>query len=224
MKALLSCFVTLAFSGLAMAQAAPPVGPPGTVGPTSSLQAQLQQLDSNARKTQEDLERVRVEKWKTDGQTKGQMRDNIAALEKNLGSAVPDLIQKVQANPTSVGAAIKLYRNINVVYDVLASVAESAGAFGPKDDYQALANDLNSLDNIRRDVGNRVEQLASAQDAAYTQLLNQVRAERAAAAAAAAPPKKTIVDDTEPPKKTAKAKKKKKAPSTPATSTASPPQ
>jgi len=179
---------------------------PTTAGPSSTgLQPQLQQMDATSRRIQADLERIRVDKWKADGSVKDQNRDNINSIEKNLGYALPALMQQVQSNPTSVGAAIKLYRNINVVYDVLASVTESTGAFGAKEDYQALASDVSDFDNIRRNIGDEVEQLASAQDAAYSRLVHEERVREAAAQAA--PPKKVIVDDSEPTKKTAKKKK-----------------
>jgi hypothetical protein len=205
MKALLS-FVTLAlFSGMAVAQVTPQGGNAGVVGPTGILPAQLSELDGVSRRIQADLESVRVDKWKTDKSTKQQARDNIESIEKNLGYALPTLIQDVQKDPASVGAAVKLYRNINVVYDVLLSVTESTGAFGAKDDYQPLEQDLTNLDNVRRDIGNRVEELAAAIDTAYTRMLNEARAKRAEVP----PPKTTIIDDTEPvKKKSSKAKKK----------------
>jgi hypothetical protein len=184
--------------------------------------APLGQLDQTARQTVLDLSRVRVEKWKTDGNIKDQARDNIASLQKNLSAALPTLMQQVQANPNSVSAAVKLYRNLNVVYDVLASVTESTGAFGSKEDYQALATDVGGLDTLRRNIADQLEQLATSQDAAVVQLQNQVRAQQQAAAAAATAPKKVIVDDTEPAKTP---KKKKKTPAaTPATAPSATPK
>ena len=207
MKALVyGCVRLLLFTGLALAQAAAQGGNAGVVGPAGILPAQLSELDGVSRRIQADLQGVRVDKWKTDKSTKAQARDNIESIEKNLGYALPTLITDVQKNPASVGAAVKLYRNVNVVYDVLLSVTESTGAFGSKDDYQPLEQDVASLDNVRRNLGDRVEQLAAAIDTAYTRMLNEVRAQRAAEA----PPKKTIIDDTEPvKKKSSKATKKK---------------
>ena len=195
-------------ASIAAAQTAQPV-PVSTTGVTASLP----QLDQTARQTALDLGKLRVEKWKTDNNTKEQTRDNAASLEKNLTSALPGLMQQVQANPASVGAAVKLYRNLNVVYDVLASVTESTGAFGSKEDYQALATDTGNLDNLRRNIADSLEQMASAQDASYAQLVNQAKTQQQATAAE--PPKKVIVDDTAPAKPSAKKKK-------PATSAATP--
>lgn len=160
-----------------------------------------------ARQTVLDLSRVRIEKWKADGNVKDQARGNVDSLQKNLTAALPALMQQVQSNPASVGATVKLYRNLNVVYDVLASIAESTGAFGGKEEYQALANDVANLDTLRRNIADKLEQMASTQDSAYAQLQNQVRAQQQAAAAASTPLKKVIVDENEPPKKPAKKKK-----------------
>jgi ABC-type transporter Mla subunit MlaD len=165
-----------------------------------------------------DLGRVRVDKWKTEGNVKDQTRGNIESLQKNLTAALPGLMEQVQTNPSHVGAVVKLYRNLNVVYDVLSSVAESTGAFGAKDDYQALATDVANLDTVRRNIADQLEQMASAQDAAYAQLVNQARAQQQAAATAA-PPTKVIVDDEAPVKKTTAKKKKKPAPSAAAAET-----
>jgi hypothetical protein len=205
-------FLAIVFCcGLAFAQVPRPTGsiPPNPARASENLAQPLAQLDQASRQTVMDLGRVRVEKWKTDGSVKDQARGNIESLQKNLTSALPALMEQVQTNPSHVGAVVKLYRNLNVVYDVLSSVAESTGAFGSKDDYQALATDVGNLDTVRRNIADQLEQMASAQDAAYAQMVNQARAQQRAAAEAATPPKKVIVDDEAPVKK-ATAKKKKK--------------
>jgi len=220
-----SQFFALIFcTGIAVAQIASPTNsiPPTQLAPNNNLVQPLAQLDQTARQTVLDLGRVHVDKWKTENNVKQQSHDNIASLQKNLSSALPALMQQVQTNPNSVGAVVKLYRNLNVVYDVLASVAESTGAFGAKDDYQALATDVANLDTVRRNIADTLEQMASAQDAAYTQLLNQAHAQQQSAAAA--PPKKVIVDDAETPKKTTTPKKKKPASSAAAPAAGNTPQ
>lgn len=218
-----TCFFFLTIflcSALGFGQIASPAAsvPATQIPPGNNLAQPLSQLEQTARQTVSDLGRTRVDKWKTEGSVRDQARDNVDSLEKNLSEALPSLIQHVQSNPASVGAVVKLYRNLNVVYDVLASVAESTGAFGSKDDYQALATDVANLDTVRRNIADQLEQMSSAQDAAYARLQNQVRTQQAAAAAGT-PPKTVIVDDNAPAKKTAKKKKK-----TTSTTTASTPQ
>jgi hypothetical protein len=193
--------------------------PTGNAASVSSPVLQsFAQLDQTARQTVVDLRRVRVDKWKADSNSKEQGRTNVESLQKNLSAALPSLMQQVQSNPESLAPALKLYRNLNVVYDVLASVTESTGAFGSKDDYQALASDTSNVDQVRRNIADQLEQMAAAKDSAYAQLAAQLRAQQQQAAAEATPPKKVIVDDNEPPKKPAK--KKKSSEKKPAAATA----
>jgi hypothetical protein len=177
--------------------------PPPTVA--TSL-PQLQQVIAN---TRVDLAELRVDKWKTDSGAKEQARRNIEALERNMTSALPEMIAAVQANPASLAASFRLYRNLNVLSDVLVSVAESAGAFGSKDEYRGLAADVQNLNAVRRGIAEQVEALATTKDAQLARLEAQVRR---SAAAAVAPPKKVIVDDTEPAKKPPKKKPAPKKP------------
>jgi hypothetical protein len=204
------------------AQVAAPGGAPASSQPAPtnqsspmpySLSQSLGQLDQVAQSSMQNLGRLRVDKWKTDTRYKDQARNNVESLQKNLSAALPSLVQQVKANPGSLAAAVRLYRNLNAVYDVMASVTETAGAFGSKDDYNALATDTANLDNIRRSLADQLEQLAAGQDAQVARLSAQVQqAQAAAAAAAAAPPKRVIVDDTAPAKKPGS----KKKPATPA--------
>jgi len=153
-----------------------------------------------------NLGRVRVDKWKTDDRFKNQAKANSESLQRNLTAAMPTLIQAVRTNPNSIAAAVKLYRNLNAVYDVLESFSESTGAFGSKDDYNALARDTANLDNIRRSLADQLEQMATAHDAQIARLNAQIQAQQQQAAAA--PPKRVIVDDNAPAKKSTTTKKK----------------
>jgi hypothetical protein len=159
--------------------------------------------------TRVDLARLRVDKWKADAASRRQAEANAESVQRNLASALPGIVQQVRANPGSVGAAFKLYRNLNALYDVMSSLTELVGAFGSKEEYQALSDDTTNLDTLRRSLADRVETMATSRDNEVAQL--QARARQASAAAAAAPPKKIVVDDNEPVKKSTKkpaAKKK----------------
>ena len=178
---------------------------PTSFGTSQSLD-QLLQVSQN---TVMNLGRVRVDKWKTDDRFKDQAKANAESLQRNLTAALPTLIQGVRANPNSMAASVKLYRNLNAVYDVLESFSESTGAFGSKDDYNALARDTANLDNIRRNIADQVEQMATAQDAQLARLNQQIQAQQQQAAAA--PPKRVVVDDNAPAKKSSTSAKKKTA-------------
>lgn len=128
------------------------------------------------------------------------------------------MIAEVRSSPEDLAATFKLYRNLDALYSVLGGVVESAGAFGPKDDFQSLSNDLNSLESARKQFAERMNTLAASKEQEIVRLRADLKA--AQAAIPAAPPKKVIVDDTQPEKKPAPKRrsvtKKKPASTTPA--------
>ena len=189
--------------------------PPVAYQSVNELNNILGQLHQTSQNLQADLSHTRIERWKTDSGTKRQTVANVDSIQRNLQSALPEIVSQLNNTPEDMGASFKLYRNIDALYDVLGSVAESAGAFGSKDEYQSLSNDLGSLENLRRSLGERIQNLASSKETELARLRNTVKEMQAAPPA---PPKKVVVDDTEPPAK--KAVRKKKPPTT---TTANPP-
>ena len=192
-------------------------GHPPTAGSVSmvSVLPDLNRLQAAASQATLDLGHLRIDKWKTDGGSKRQAQANADSVQRNLTSALPALIEAVRTAPQDLTAEFKLYRNLNALYDVLISLTEATGAFGPRSDYQALGQQLETIDSVRRNLGDALEQLTSSTQSELFQLRSQVRTYQKAAAAAV-PPKKVVVDDTEPAKKTVH---KKKKPATPASST-----
>lgn len=187
------------------ATATVPSQPSAAAATTDNVLLQLEQAAGNLRV---DLAHLRVDKWKTDSRSKQQAQDNAQSLDRNLQLALPGIIQQVEAAPTSLAARFKLYRNVNALYDVLSGLTESAGAFGPKEDFASLQNDASAFDTLRRQMGDRLESLAAQKDEQISRMAAQARVE----AAPAEPPKKIVIDDTAPEKKTAvKPKAKKKA-------------
>jgi hypothetical protein len=186
---------------------------------TVSVSADLDRLQATASRATLDLGHLRIDKWKADGESKRQAQANADSVQRNLTSALPGLIDAVRSAPQDLSAEFKLYRNLNALYDVFISLTESAGAFGPKSDYEALTQQLETIDSVRRNLGDAVEHLTSSTQSELTQLRAKVRTYQQAAAAA--PPKKVVVDDTEPPKKTVHKKKKPAASSSGSPSDAS---
>jgi hypothetical protein len=142
----------------------------------------------------------------------------VDSVKRNLESALPEIMTQLRNSPEDLGASFKLYRNLDALYDVLGSVAESAGAFGSKDEFQTLSNDLNSFERSRRAFADRMENLSNAKEAELAQLRTQVKTLQAAATPPPAP-KKIIVDDNAPPKPAPK--KKKLVPKPPSASNSS---
>jgi hypothetical protein len=179
----------------------------------------LAQLEQAAQDTHAALGKMRVDKWKTDSSVKKQYQGNVESLQRNLSAALPELTGRVRQAPQDSNANFKLYRNVNTLYDVLANVVETAGAFGPKDQYEALAQQVGMLDQIRRTLGDRLDQLTSSKESELGRLHSQMAA--ISQAQAAAPPKKIVVDDNEP-AKPKKPKAKKPTATKPATAAGTP--
>ncbi len=201
---------------------APSVG--STSGSTSmtSVLPDLDRLQAAASQANLDLSHMRIDKWKVDADSKRQAQANADSVQRNLTSALPGMISAVRSAPQDLSAEFKLYRNLNALYDVFASLTEVTGAFGPKNDFQALAQQLETIDSVRRNLGDALERLTSSTQSELDQLRTQVRTYQRAAAAAP-PAKKVVVDDNQPTKKTVH-KKKPPAPSSGSPSQSSDPK
>jgi hypothetical protein len=119
------------------------------------------------------------------------------------------LLQQIQSSPASLIANFRLYRNLNALYDTFSSLVESAGAFGAREQYDALADDVSQLDHLRHQMAERVDLLAGTDDAELARL----RAKVASLASAPKPVTRVVVNDDPP-----KAKKKSKVSPPPAQS------
>ena len=203
-----------------VASAASPQGEPVSYTSVTQVNGLLAQLEATSKSTQDDLTRLRIEHWKTDNSSKRQALGNVESIQRNLQNALPEMIGQLRNSPEDLPATFKLYRNLDALYDVLGSVVESAGAFGPKDDFQGLANDLTSFEGTRKQIAERLENLAALKEQEIVRLRTELKT--AQAAVPAPPPKKIIVDDTEPVKKPV-VKKKRPVAKKPATNRVPPP-
>jgi hypothetical protein len=191
---------------------------PAPQGPVSyssvnQLNGMLSQLEQASQATQLDLAKLRIEKWKVDSESKRQTQGNVESVQRNLQAALPEMITELRASPENLAATFKLYRNLDALYNVFGSVAESTGAFGSKDEFQALENDLSAFEKARRVFADRMESLAGAKEAEVARL--RVALQSAQASISAEPPKKVVVDDDAPPKRPAKKKSAAKPAPTP---------
>jgi hypothetical protein len=187
---------------------------PAAQGPVSYSSANqinvlLSQLEEASQAAQLDLAKMRVERWKTDAGSKRQAEGNSESIQRNLKTALPEIIAELKASPESLTSTFKLYRNLDALYDVFESVAEAAGAFGSKDEFQSLENDVSAFEKARRSVADRMETLAGAKEVEVTRL--RAALQNAQANTPSQPPKKIVVDDAAPVKKTVKKKAAAKA-------------
>jgi hypothetical protein len=174
--------------------------PPVSYSSVSEVNSLLSQLEQTSQSMQRDVSGLRIDKWKTDANTKRGSQADVASIQRNLQTALPEIIASLRNSPESLPSTFKLYRNLDALYDVFVSLAESTGAFGLRDEYQGLRNDVNSLETSRRMFADRVATLADSKEGELTKLRTDLQAARATEKVAA-PPKKTVVDDTEPPPK-----------------------
>jgi BMFP domain-containing protein YqiC len=208
---LVSCYVaTLAQAPAASSVSAPSPAvqqqPIGSYSVTPVL-SELDRLQAVSSAMNGAISQLKIEKWKADGNSKRQAESNAESIRRNLTSALPGMISSVRSAPQDLGAEFKLYRNVNALYDVVSSLTESTGAFGAKSDYEALAQQLDSLDSVRRNLGDSLEQLTASTQSQLEELRTQVKTLQAQATAT--PPKKVVVDDNESPSKTTSTSKKK---------------
>jgi hypothetical protein len=197
-----------------VASVASPQGAAVSYASVSQLNGLLAQLEATSKATQADLAKLRIERWKTDGSSKKRSLGDVDSVQRNLQNALPEMIAQLRNVPEDLPATFKLYRNLDALYDVLGSVVESTGAFGSKDDLQALSNDLNSFEATRKQMAERMQNLTASKEQEILRLRTDLKV--AQAAIPAPPPKVTVVDDNAPAKKPA-AKKKPvaKKPATP---------
>jgi hypothetical protein len=209
MKLISASITLLLLVGVMMAQA--PIAQPSSrtpqpLGGVAMAQSPLllSEIEQASRNANQDIARVRIDKWKTDGSTKQQAQARAQSIQRNIANALPVLLSEARQNPDAIAVNFKLYRNVKVLYDEFATLSEYAGAFGAKDDYRLLGTDAQNLDTLSRSLADRVETLATQMDTQLTQL--RAQAAQARSTAASAGPKKIIVDDNAPVKKTTKKK------------------
>jgi hypothetical protein len=169
--------------------------------PAVDLPSLLNRIDQAAQASAVQIASLRIEKWKADGGYKHQAQANADSLQRNMTAALPTLTSAARNAPQSLEANFKLYRNLNALTDVMRSLAESAGAFGPKQEYQQLAESATTFDDARRDLGDYFEILTASKEAELTRLKS------AAPPPPTVRPKKVIVDND--PDPVPKPKKKK---------------
>jgi hypothetical protein len=210
MRSALDCLIVCLLASSAFGQApmqAPSAGTTNNIDPTLLVT----RIEQEANGLDGDVSKLRIDKWKTDSNSKQQASDDARSIERNITSALPELVTAVRTNPQSLAANFKLYRNVNALYDVLSRLAESTGAFGKREEYEMIGPHVAALDDARRSFGEYLQQLSTEADARLA------AAAHATAQAAAQPPRKVIVDDADAEAAPKPVKKKRAAPKKPAT-------
>src|SRR5258708_3156677 len=207
MKSVLAVTVLLlgAASGSAQSPRNPAPQRAQAATPAANLNATLAQIQQAVQSANADIGRLRIDKWKTDGDQKQQLRQVADSLQRNITNAMPGLISDVQTSSGNVSTTFKLYHNLNVLYEFLSSLADAAGSLGKKEEYEPLANDAAAFDTARQGLSTYIEQTALKLESVRT----PPPATSSPQPAAPPPAKKIIIDDAHPPKHPVKPSKKK---------------
>jgi hypothetical protein len=88
----------------------------------SELNQIIANLQSASQTTQQDLSHLRIEKWKTDGNTKKQTQSDAESIMRNLQNALPGILADLKNSPENLALTFKTYRNLDALYDVMNSV------------------------------------------------------------------------------------------------------
>jgi hypothetical protein len=187
-------------------------GVPVSYASVTQLNTLLAQLETSSKSTQADLTSLRVERWKTSSASKKETVTKVDSIQRNLQGTLPEVIAQLRAAPEDLPTTFRLYRILDALCSVVGSVAEDTGAFGSKDELQAVSNDLNGFDGTRKQMAQRMESLSASKEAEIVRLRADLKT--AQAAVPAAPPKKIVVDDNQPAKKPVVKKKPAAKPGT----------
>lgn len=180
-----------------------------------------QSVAASVQNLQASVQSLTPGEWKTSGSEKQEMTAAQQSLQRNLSEAVPGLLQAWNRAPQNLSEAFRLYRDLDVVYQVTSRLEASAGAHAPSDQARALAASTGQLKQSLQQLGDYIQATAGLQ---YTQM-QQARA--AAARPAPAPASKSIIinDANAAPAHSAHRKRAhKKAPAKKAAPTTPPPQ
>ena len=175
--------------------------------PPPDLGTLLAQLDQVSQSTTLDLAKLRIEKWKGGGDTRQQLQSNADLLSRNLSGTLPGLVAAVRSAPDNLAAQFKLYRNVDALYDVLSSLADTAGSVAPHSDYQSLSTDASNLQTVRHWLADRFEAMAAMKDSELARLRGSGTASSASAKSGKSGAKKIVIDDTAPSRSSSRKKK-----------------
>lgn len=163
--------------------------------------------------TQNTLNSLRLDKWKK-GSVRDEAGDHVSALLHDLQANFQPLIAATDAAPASLSKWLPLTKHLDAFYDVLLRVEEASRVSAPGDQVTQLQQALQTLEQERIAIDNRMTAVAAAQEKQVGDLQTALREEKANAAHAA-----TVAAAPAPCKPAAPAKKKaaKKRAAAPAT-------
>ena len=152
----------------------------------SSIVPDLDKLQTAASQAVEAIGRLNIEKWKASGEAKRAAQADADSVRRNLTMAMPGMIEAVRAVPDDVNAEFKLYRNLNALHEVLGTIVDAARLYGPRAQYDTLAQQMRTFESVRRKLGEGLERLTADTQHNLDQLRAQIKTEQEQLAASQA--------------------------------------
>ena len=131
---------------------------------------------------QQAMDSLRVDKWKASKDMKAETIDNITSIRRDVEGTLPGLVTAADAAPDSLTAMLSLSRNVGALYDVVLRVTVIAESAAPADQNDVLEKSLSGLENVRRTLADRQQQMAANEEAQIGDLQKQLNARPAVAA------------------------------------------
>jgi len=160
---------------------------------------------------------VDLNRWKGSNAMREEVDGHLASMQKDLQTTLPPLLTASDAAPSSVASSLPVLLNLDALYSVLLRVTIASRTGAPKDQNSQLEQAAITLDNARRDLGDRIVVLAAANEKKVSTLQAALQQQAAAAPAApAAVPAAPPAPAKKPVKKKAAPKPATPAPAAPA--------
>lgn len=148
--------------------------------PSESVKPGLDEL-------RQTLASLGVEKWKLPKVVRDSTVANVGSIRRDIDATLPGLLAAADGQPDAVSAMLPVAQNLGALYDVLLRVTVVADAAAPQDQTSALEHSMTSLEGVRRQLGERLQRTAEAQEKKAAGLQKALSAAQAAPAVAAAP-------------------------------------
>ena len=160
------------------APAAQPANPSVASDSMSSIVPDLDKLQTASSQAAETIGRLNIGKWRASSEAKSAVQADANSVQRNLTSAMPGMIAAVRAAPNLLNAEFKLYRNLNALHEVFATVVDATRLYGPRADFDALSQQMRTFESVRRKLAEGLEQLTADTQRNLDQLRTQIKTQQ----------------------------------------------
>jgi hypothetical protein len=119
---------------------------------------------------------LKVDRWKVPGSIKDETTANLTSISRDVEGTLPGLLATADAAPDSPSKLFPAYRNIDALYDVLLRVNAIARPMASAQESAAVTQALNTLEDGRRVLADRMQEAAAAGEKRITDLQASLKA------------------------------------------------